>query len=40
MLKSDLIYLLVLADKRQQLEAPGGQWERFYADLFVKAYKH
>src|SRR5256714_8189088 len=39
-LKSDLIYLLVLADKRQQLEAPGGRWERFYADMFARAYLH
>lgn len=40
MLKSDLIYLLVSADKRQQLEAPGGQWERYYADVFARAYLH
>jgi hypothetical protein len=37
-LKSDLIYLLVSADKRQQLEAPGGRWERYYADSFAQAY--
>ena len=40
LLKSDLIDLLVLADKRQQLEAPGGQWERNYAAFFVRAYVH
>src|SRR3954468_15929510 len=40
LLKSDLIYLLVLANKRQQLEAPGGRWERFYADFFVRSYLH
>ena len=36
--KSDLIYLLVLADKRQQVEAPGAGWERYYADVFVRRY--
>jgi hypothetical protein len=39
-LKSDLIYLLVLADKTQMLEAPGGKWERRYADFFVTRYVH
>ena len=37
-LKSDLIYLLVLADKQQMSEAPGAHWEKFYADFFVKRY--
>ncbi len=38
LLKSDLIYLLVLADKTQNIEAPGAQWERFYADFFISRY--
>ncbi len=37
--KSDLIYLLVLADKQQQYEAPGAAWERWYADSFVQRYR-
>jgi hypothetical protein len=39
-LRSDLIYLLVLADKRQTLEAPGAHWERWYADFFITRYLH
>jgi hypothetical protein len=38
LLKSDLIYLLVLADKEQSREAPGAHWERYYADFFVRRY--
>ena len=38
LLKSDLIYLLVLADKQQNLGAPGGRWERYYADFFLSRY--
>lgn len=38
LLKSDLIYLLVLVDKQQKSEAPGSQWEKYYADFFVKRY--
>jgi len=38
LLKSDLIYLLVLVDRQQKSEAPGAQWERFYADFFVSRY--
>ena len=38
LLKSDLIYLLVLVDKQQKSEAPGAQWEQYYADFFVKRY--
>jgi hypothetical protein len=37
-LKSDLIYLLVLVDKKQMSEAPGSRWENFYADFFVNRY--
>src|SRR5436309_10378924 len=38
LLKSDLIYLLVLVDKQQMSEAPGAQWENYYADFFVSRY--
>jgi hypothetical protein len=38
LLKSDLIYLLVLADKQQMNEAPGAHWENYYADFFVSRY--
>jgi hypothetical protein len=38
LLKSDPIYLLVLADKQQNAEAPGAHWERYYADFFVSRY--
>jgi hypothetical protein len=37
-LKSDLIYLLVTVDKEQMREAPGGHWERYYADFFIRRY--
>jgi hypothetical protein len=38
LLKSDLIYLLVLADKQQNMEAPGGRWERYYAEFCLSRY--
>lgn len=38
LLKSDLIYLLVLVDKQQKSEAPGSHWEKYYADFFVRRY--
>src|SRR5262245_21406878 len=38
LLKSDLIYLLVLADKTQNLDAPGAKWERYYADFLLRRY--
>jgi len=38
LLKSDLIYLLVLVDKQQMSEAPGAHWEHYYADFFVSRY--
>lgn len=38
LLRSDLIYLLVLVDKQQKSEAPGVQWEKYYADFFVTRY--
>jgi len=38
LLKSDLIYLLVLADQQQMSEAPGAHCENYYADFFVSRY--
>ena len=38
LLKSDLIYLLVSADKEINAQAPGAQWETWYADYFVSRY--
>ena len=38
LLKSDLVYLLVLVDKLQVSEAPGSRWENYYADFFVNRY--
>ncbi|MDQ6824262.1 MAG: hypothetical protein M3007_02220 [Candidatus Eremiobacteraeota bacterium] len=40
LLKSDLIYLLVSADKEINARAPGAQWEQWYADYFVSRYLH
>lgn len=37
-LKSDLIYLLVLVDKEQQRQASSVQWESFYADFLMNHY--
>jgi hypothetical protein len=37
-LKSDLIYLLVLVDKQQMCEAPGSHWENYYTDFFISRY--
>ncbi|NDJ59995.1 MAG: hypothetical protein GYB67_02655 [Chloroflexi bacterium] len=36
--KSELVYLLVRLDKEQQLEAPGANWPRYYADWLVGNY--
>ena len=38
LLKSDLIYLLVLVDKQHMSDAPGAHWENYYADFFVSRY--
>jgi hypothetical protein len=38
LLKSDVIYLLVLVDKLQMSEAPGAHWENYYADFLVRRY--
>ncbi|MBV8170413.1 MAG: hypothetical protein JO219_00620 [Candidatus Eremiobacteraeota bacterium] len=37
-LKSDLIYLLVTADKELQTYAPGAAWEKYYASFFIDRY--
>ena len=39
MTKSELVYLLVLADKRQKLDAPGGNWAYYYARFFARRYR-
>ena len=39
-LKSDLIYLLVMVDKEIQALAPGAKWENYYADFFIERYVH
>ena len=36
--KSELIYLLVLADKKNGVLAPGAYWPRFYAKFLVNRY--
>lgn len=36
--KSELIYLLVLADKENGSIAPGAYWPRFYANLIISRY--
>jgi hypothetical protein len=36
--KTDLIYLLVLADKENESVAPGAYWPRFYAKFIIGRY--
>ena len=36
--KSELVYLLVLADKEHPLEAPGSPWPNYYARFFIERY--
>jgi NAD(P)H-hydrate epimerase len=36
--KSELIYILVSADKEKELVAPGAYWPRFYANFLVNRY--
>jgi hypothetical protein len=38
LLKSDLIYLLVGADKEINRTAPGAKWEAWYADYLITRY--
>jgi hypothetical protein len=36
--KSELIYLLVLAEKENGVIAPGAYWPRFYARSIIRRY--
>jgi hypothetical protein len=36
--KSELIYLLVSADKKNGVVAPGAYWSRFYAKYIISRY--
>ena len=36
--KSELIYMLVKADKEMGLQAPGANWPSFYARFFIQNY--
>lgn len=36
--KSELIYMLVKADKEMGLRAPGADWPSFYARSFIEDY--
>jgi hypothetical protein len=38
LLKSDLVYLLVGADKEMNRIAPGAHWEPWYADYLIRRY--
>jgi len=40
LIKSDLIYLLVSADKEINRRAPGASWEKWYADDLITRYVH
>lgn len=36
--KSELVYLLLLAEHERNQQAPGAEWTGFYARLFVERY--
>ena len=36
--KSELVYLIVSADKEQGLRAPGAHWPRYFAKFFLERY--
>ena len=36
--KSELVYMLVSAEKENGYEAPGAEWTRFYAKFFSERY--
>ncbi len=36
--KSELIYLLILVDREQRLESPGGDWMKYYGRFFTERY--
>ena len=37
--RSDIVYLLVLLDRKQALEAPGANWPRYYAAELLARYR-
>jgi hypothetical protein len=36
--RSELVYLLVMAEKERALMAPGADWSRYYANFFIERY--
>jgi hypothetical protein len=38
LLKSELVYLLVRADRERGVKAPGSDWKRFYAAFLARRY--
>ncbi len=36
--KSELVYLLVAADREQEFRAPGADWPGYYAKFFYDRY--
>ena len=36
--KSELVYLLVMAEKERALMAPGADWPRYYTNFFIERY--
>lgn len=36
--QSELVYLLVWAEKERALKAPGADWARYYARFFLERY--
>ena len=36
--KSELVYLLVTAEKERGMMAPGSNWQIYYANFFIERY--
>jgi hypothetical protein len=36
--KSELVYMLVSAEKENGYEAPGAEWIKFYSKFFIERY--
>ncbi len=36
--KSELVYLLIMVEKKRSLEAPGADWTTYYAHFFMERY--
>ena len=36
--QSQIVYLLVMLDAKQSLEAPAGNWRRYYAQQLAQRY--